>query len=78
MNKTKKIKKIIHVKKEEYDKCKNIINNPYIQEKNDNKIVITNNTIKNTKNSIIEIINIPFTNKDITPNNDFYNFINFE
>lgn len=78
MNKTKKIKKIIYVKKEDYEKCKSIINNPNIQEKKDDEIVITNKTIKNTKQSIIKIINIPFTNKDITPNNDFYDFINFD
>jgi len=78
MNKTKKIKKIINVKKEDYDKCKTIVYNPYVQVEKEKKTILTTKTKKKTNKSIMKIINIPFTNKDITPNNDFYNYINFD
>ena len=78
MNKTKKIMKIIYVKKEDYDKCKTIVYNPYVKVDKEKEMVVTHKTIKKTNKSIIKIINIPFTNKDITPNNDFYNYINFD
>jgi len=78
MNKTKKIKKIIDVKKEDYDKCKTIVYNPYVQVEKEKKTILTTKTKKKTNKSIMKIINIPFTNKDITPNNDFYNYINFD
>jgi predicted metalloendopeptidase len=78
MNRTKKIKKIIYVKKDEYDKCKTIVYNPYVKVEKEKKIVSTTKTKKKTNKSIIKMINIPFTNKNITPNNDFYNYINFD
>ena len=46
MNKTKKIKKIIEVKKEDYDKCKTIVYNPYVQVEKEKKIVLTTKTKK--------------------------------
>ena len=77
MNRTKKIKKIIYVKKDEYDKCKNILYSPYEQVEKQKQTKLSKQSIKNTNDSIIKMINMPFTNKDITPNNDFYNYIDY-
>jgi hypothetical protein len=38
MGKTKKIKKIIYVKKEDYDKCKSIVHSPYIHIEKEKKV----------------------------------------
>jgi len=80
MNKTKKnkkIKKIITLENKEYERCKNIVSKSYGQVESQNNVNTLTKTIKNVDNSIIKMINTPFTNKNITPNNDFYNYINF-
>ena len=77
MNKTKKINKIIYLKKEEYDKCKNVIYSPYVKVEEQKQTKLSKRSIKKINKSIVKMINTPFTNKNITPNNDFYNYIDY-
>ena len=76
--KTKKLRKFINIKNEEYKKCINVIPKSYetIEGMVVNKKLLKK-TIKNAENSVVKMINTPFTSKKITPNNDFYNYINF-
>jgi endothelin-converting enzyme/putative endopeptidase len=77
-NKTKKIRKFINTKNEIYEKCKEHFLEPY---DNIELPIINNNllkkTMKKTEKSIIKMINEPFTSKKYSPNNDFYDYINY-
>jgi endothelin-converting enzyme/putative endopeptidase len=76
--KTKKIRKFINIKNEEYEKCNKVIPKSYekIEGKNVNEKLLKK-TIKNSEKSVIKMINTPFTSKKYSPNNDFYDYINF-
>ena len=77
-NKTKKIRKFINIKNEEYEKCKEHF--PETYDKIEQFIVnnkLLNKTMKKTEKSIIKMINTPFTSKKYSPNNDFYDYINY-
>jgi|694.fasta_scaffold127432_2 putative endopeptidase len=76
--KTRKIRKFINVQNEEYKKCKNVIPTSY--EKVEGRVVneiLLKKTIKKAEASVIKMINTPFTTKTYSPNNDFYDYINY-
>jgi len=73
MNQTKKIKRYIHNIENEYNKCLKIIPNSYQLFEKD---FMTSRESHNYEKEIINMINKPFTSKNIQPNNDFYDYIN--
>ena len=73
MNKTKKIKRYINNIENKYNECLKIIPNSYEPFEKD---FMTNKESSNHEKEIIHMINQPFTNKNIQPNNDFYDYIN--
>jgi putative endopeptidase len=73
MNKTKKIKRSIDNIENYYDKCLKIIPDSYEPFETN---FMTNNTSKNYEKEIIHMMEKPFTDKNIQPNNDYYDYIN--
>ena len=73
MNQTKKIKRRIDNIENSYNECLKIIPDSYEPfEKN----FMTTHTSNNYEKEIIRMMEKPFTDKNIQPNNDFYDYIN--
>jgi len=73
MNQTKKIKKYIHKVERKYSNCLEII--PYSYDPFE-KNFMTKQSSNSYEKEFIKWMNEPFTDKNIQPNNDFYNYIN--
>jgi predicted metalloendopeptidase len=77
--KTKKIRKFVNIKEVEHEKCKKVLPESYekIEEETIVNKKLSNKTLKREENSIVKMINTPFTIRKYSPNNDFYDYINY-
>ena len=73
MNQTKKIRRRIDNIENYYNKCLKIIPESYEPFETN---FMTNSASNNYEKEIIRMMEKPFTDKNIQPNNDFYDYIN--